>query len=105
MFVSHFRGRLDLPEEGEKHHLESGLNQRDRATAVFFSLYIPPEAKQNFLLAGLCSQIEGVRELRVGLHHDGRRRRHAARHRHRHGQAEVGQHREAEGAWVLGQRT
>ena len=33
MFAPHFRGRVDLPEK--KYHLESGLNQRDRATAGF----------------------------------------------------------------------
>ena len=34
---SYFRARVDLPKK--KYHLESGLNQRDRATGGFVGVY------------------------------------------------------------------
>ena len=37
MSAPHFRDRVDLPKK--KYHLESGLNQRDRATAGFVRVY------------------------------------------------------------------
>ena len=38
MFAPHFRDRVDLPKK-KKYHLESGLNQRDRATAGFVRVH------------------------------------------------------------------